>query len=266
MPELRLKPICAIANCAEPVSAKGLCRRHYRLHWDRSRTKICTSVGCDRVVASRGLCEAHYRSARKSGAIARLAPRRCLIEGCEKRHFGHGWCVAHYKRWLRHGHPLRGGTALGVPLRYLHEHVLCHKGDSCLTWPYARNPVSGQAIIAVRGKRRIASRVVLELTCGLPPAPHYEAAHTCGKGHEGCVNPSHLAWKTHVENLADKLVHGTHNRGERNHMTKLTEADVHSIRELFVLGVGECKIAKRFGVSDGAINAIRRGRSWAWLP
>jgi hypothetical protein len=189
----------------------------------------------------------------------------CAIKECRNGAYLRGWCHAHYRRWLRHGSPLGGRTANGAANRYLSQIVLSYQGAECLIWPYARNPVSGQAVIRINNKTRITSRVVLEETQGPPPTPRHEAAHSCGKGHLGCVNPAHLVWKTHIENLADRVAHGTINRGARNWSTKLTENDVRQIRLLLEKGESERQVGRRFGVSDGAINAIRRGRSWAWL-
>lgn len=44
---------------------------------------------------------------------------------------------------------------------------------------------------------------------GDPPSPKHDAAHSCGRGHEGCVNPNHLSWKTKKQNQADRITHGT---------------------------------------------------------
>jgi hypothetical protein len=59
---------------------------------------------------------------------------------------------------------------------------------------------------------RRAHRVMCEIAHGPKPAPGFVAAHTCGKGREGCVNPRHLRWASQKENMADKLLHGTSNR------------------------------------------------------
>jgi hypothetical protein len=64
--------------------------------------------------------------------------------------------------------------------------------------------------------------------------------------------------------MADTLIHGTHNRGERSGSAKLTEPEVREI--LALKGVElPTKLAKRFGVTYQTITSIHNGRNWAWL-
>ena len=51
--------------------------------------------------------------------------------------------------------------------------------------------------------------------------------------------------------------------GSQNKQAKLDENKVKVIRKLMVDGVAQSIIAKRFGVSKGAINAISTRRTWA---
>lgn len=74
----------------------------------------------------------------------------------------------------------------------------------------------------------------------------------------------HLDWKTSKDNHADKLIHGTDNRGEHHNMAKLTEVDVINIREMRGV-VLQGEIARRYGVSQQTISAIISGANWAWL-
>jgi hypothetical protein len=99
---------------------------------------------------------------------------------------------------------------------------------------------------------------------GPPPTPEHEAAHSCGKGHEGCIAPGHLEWKTPAENTADRLVHGTHSRGERSYWAKLTEADVREILAMKGI-IPQRKLAVRFGVTHQTIYKILRRQIWAWV-
>jgi hypothetical protein len=65
---------------------------------------------------------------------------------------------------------------------------------------------------------------------GEPPTARHEAAHSCGKGHLGCVHPGHLSWKTRNENRADMVRHGMLPRGTIVSTNKLTEDQVREIR------------------------------------
>ncbi len=188
--------------------------------------------------------------------------RLCSIPECGKPVRTKGYCNAHYLRLWRHGDPLGGNAHPGEPLRFIHEVAIHHVGDECLTWPYAKT--KGYGSLQVDGKSTLSHRYLCELVYGAPPTPKHEAAHLCGKGHEGCIAPGHLEWKTPTANHADKLIHGTHNRGERCAMTKLTETDVQEIITLKEIET-QSKIAKRFGVGRQTISAIHRGVSWSWL-
>lgn len=71
---------------------------------------------------------------------------------------------------------------------------------------------------------------------------------------------SNLAYGTPRENEADKLQHGTSNRGERHGMAKLSLADVLSIRaDRRKSGV----LAAQFSVSPRTIRDIKMKRTWA---
>jgi hypothetical protein len=64
--------------------------------------------------------------------------------------------------------------------------------------------------------------------------------------------------------VPDRLIHGTHNRGERQGSHKLTEADVHKIRSLSGR-LSQTAIANRFGIDPSTVNNIHSGKRWGWL-
>lgn len=187
----------------------------------------------------------------------------CSIPGCGKRHEAKGYCKAHYKRFCKHGDPFGGRTSQGEPMRFVHEVALLYTGEECLRWPFTKN-AKGYGYLWIDGKNVRAHRYVCELAHGAPPTPDHEAAHNCGKGHDSCIAPGHLDWKTRAENEADKLIHGTHSRGERNSGAKLTEAAARDILALKGIET-QHNLAKRFLVSPGSIANIHAGRRWAWL-
>lgn len=100
---------------------------------------------------------------------------------------------------------------------------------------------------------------------GDPPTPKHQAAHSCGNGHLGCVASAHLSWKTKIENEADKILHGTTNRGERQGRSKLKQDDVRRIRGLLALGKRPVEIAMAYEVTPTLIRQIRERRVWAWM-
>ena len=191
--------------------------------------------------------------------------KQCSIDGCDNPMYLRGWCNAHYLRWRRHGDPVAGRTPTGEAPRWLRE-VAFNYADAgpCLNWPYAKSD-SGYGKVWLDGKLHVVSRVVCEHRHGPAPTPKHEAAHSCGKGHEGCCNPWHLDWKTSKQNKADQLIHDTALRGSRHGQSKLTESDVHEIRRLIAKGVGKTAIGDRFGVTHSVICHISTGVAWGWL-
>lgn len=89
----------------------------------------------------------------------------------------------------------------------------------------------------------------------------------CPDGMEGCHNDGdpgnnhidNLRWDTPANNHADKIAHGTTNRGERCGTAKLTLEQVRAIRKDTRL----CRIiAAELGVRATAISRIRAGTRW----
>ena len=184
----------------------------------------------------------------------------CSVPDCDKAAITRGWCQAHYRRWQRHGDPLAGRTPNGKAHEFL-EFAASYEGDDCLTWPYA-TVENGYGRVNIGGRIRVASQVVCEIAHGERPSDRHEAAHSCGRGHLGCVNRLHLSWKTPSENQADKVSHGTALRGERSNFAKLTEDDV---RRIFRDSRTGTAIAADFGISFVTVSDIKRRKSWFWL-
>lgn len=188
----------------------------------------------------------------------------CSIPDCGKPNKARGYCNGHWWRWKKHGDPNGGRTTRGAPLTYFHDVVLHYDGDDCLTWPFAKAR-DGYGQVRFEGRAVNVHRLVCERIHGLAPTPDHQAAHSCGRGHLGCVSPSHVSWKTPAENTADKLVHGRHMYGERVPKAKLSVADVVQIRALSkTIKVSE--LSKMFGVSSPTIYSVKSGKSWVQVP
>lgn len=187
----------------------------------------------------------------------------CSIEGCDNPSKTRGWCKKHYARWLRYGDPnYTKKTPNGEPLRFLFETALQHQSDDCLLWPYNKTG-DGYPVLRYKGRVKKGHRLLCAAAHGeQPSAERREVAHGCGN--PACVNPRHLRWATPKENQADKIAHGTTNRGERQWGSKLTAKDVLEIRALKGK-VSRGVIAKRYGVGRPAIDKIHWGQRWAWL-
>lgn len=184
---------------------------------------------------------------------------RCAVPGCQRAHYGRGLCSMHYQRQRKHGDPLTRSQR-HTAFRWLITMIAdTGSSDDCISWPFARS--NGYGILRVRGRNFGAHNLVCTLVTGPAPEGH-EAAHYCGRA--DCVNPHHIRWATRHENQADRLVHGTHNRGERCAQAKLTDEDVRSIRTL-IGKIRQRDIADIFGVSAVTVSNISTGKSWWWL-
>jgi hypothetical protein len=195
-----------------------------------------------------------------------VASKVCSVEGCTRKHKGRGWCNAHYQRWNLKGDPLApmGRACPGELTRFIRDVAVPFAGDACLPWPFSMAS-GGRGVIRVDGKQRPVARVVCQLAHGDPPTPEHVSAHSCGKGHLGCVNPRHLRWATNQENRDDMVLHGTRVRGEQHGSSKLTESEVRSIRDKLAQGGRRGSIAVEYSVTWHAVADIATGKTWGWL-
>lgn len=185
----------------------------------------------------------------------------CAAPGCRGHHYGLGWCSMHYQRVRKHGDPTVC-TGRRTAADWLLDLVLNADPEPCVDWPFARNH-AGYGVVRVGGRSFPAHRLACELLHGRPATPELHAAHSCGR--PTCVNPHHVRWATATENQADRIIHGTDNRGERCGISKLTVVAVQEIRALAAAGVRQCDLAEQFDVSRPTISDIVRGKSWGWL-
>lgn len=181
--------------------------------------------------------------------------KECAISGCGAQAIKRGWCNKHYLRFWRTGDPLRlRKAANGTAMDFAMDASL-QRQDECLLWPFSRD-YHGYGTLHFRGRSTKAHRVVCILAHGEPPFEGAHAAHSCGKGHEGCVNPRHLRWATVSENMLEHADHGTDNRGEKHPLNTLSADDVKRIRALRGQKT-QRQIAAQFSTSPGYISQIQ---------
>lgn len=191
--------------------------------------------------------------------------RPCSVEECNRPVLAKALCGMHYQRQLKYGDPQAAvppSTPSGTRIKWLLAHSE-YSSTNCLIWPFGRT-TGGYGSAQLDGQNMQAHRAMCILAHGEPPTDKHEAAHSCGRGGDGCVNPAHLRWATSKENHADRVTHGTSNRGEKQWRAKLDEATVLDIRRNQV-AVPPALAAKKYGVSLGAIYDIYDRRTWAWL-
>lgn len=116
----------------------------------------------------------------------------------------------------------------------------------------------------IDGRTRVATvhRLVALAFHGLPPEGKNDCAHT--DGNKDNNSAGNLRWASRAENEADKVRHGRSNRGERNGQSRLTDEAAARIRaEAIAGGRGtQRRLARQYGVSDGAICNIVKGKRW----
>ena len=109
-----------------------------------------------------------------------------------------------------------------------------------------------------------AHRVVAQLVHG-EPRSGMEVLHSCDN--RACVNPGHLSWGSHADNMADasrkgRLIGRNHVRGEKHPSTRLKEDDVRAIRKARSEGQTLANVAKQFGITLQAVHQITTHKTW----
>jgi DNA-binding transcriptional regulator YiaG len=144
-----------------------------------------------------------------------------------------------------------------IPMTRHEQWLLDHKDyphDWCLIWPFARESRVGRGMMAVSGSKKVwAHRAMCELVHGPAPTDKPQAAHSCGNGDQGCVNPRHLSWASNSENQLQR--YRMHDRGPSNttgSKSRFTPTQIAEIRAKY----GEftqTKLAEMYGCSLGTI-------------
>jgi hypothetical protein len=141
--------------------------------------------------------------------------------------------------------------------KWLDDHV-GYEGDDCLIWPFSGT--RGYGHFKCNGERFYAHRYMCTLIHGGPPSDKHQASHSCGRGHEKCVSPRHISWKTQSENQLDRRSHGTMKRNGHGWAGKLTMAQAEEIRRLASEKTQD-ELAEMFDTSRGNIQFILNGQT-----
>lgn len=189
-----------------------------------------------------------------------MISRACMVELCDSKAVSRGLCPKHYARLIRHGST---DPRESRAMKFIRGVVENPPPDRCVEWPYGTS-YSGYARAKYKGINRSAARIALILYTGVPDDYPYHAAHgPCNS--RICINPhpDHgLAWKTPLENAADKLRDGTNARGMKSGKAKMTDEQVLSI---FNDPRPQIEIAAELGIHSAHISRIKNGKRWAWL-
>ncbi len=140
--------------------------------------------------------------------------------------------------------------------RWLEQHLDHDDREFCLIWPLSRAqngyPTAG------KGNAIRPHRIMCEHRHGPPPSPEHQAAHSCGNGHLGCVNPWHLNWKTPAENQIERY----QQQGGQMPRFRLRPDQVDEIRSM----KGRERTvdtAARFQCTEANIRQIQSGKTWS---
>jgi hypothetical protein len=128
--------------------------------------------------------------------------------------------------------------------------------------PFRSASGSGYLTVSLCDGKTAHKRSIHRLVCtafhGFPPSTELHAAHEDGDRLNNRAD--NLSWKQPAANMADKLRHGTHNRGERHKRSILSNVDADAVRNAVGRrGLGR-ELAERFGVSQSLISMIRAGK------
>lgn len=132
--------------------------------------------------------------------------------------------------------------------------------DGCWTWIGTRRG-NGYGCIKIRSKIHNSHRLSYEVFVGDIPNGML-VCHKCDN--RLCVNPKHLFLGTYKDNYMDAKQKDRHSRGERHGISKLSDEDVLTIRDLYrnrVYGT-VIYLAKIYGVSCSTITKICSQKSW----
>lgn len=204
----------------------------------------CCVDDCVRPKYGRGYCKMHWKRWKHHGHPGRVRiAQQCSITGCSNPCKGQGYCNLHYQRFQKTGDPL-GVRVPSVEQRFW-EKVEILGPDDCWEWLGHRKR-HGYGQFSYAGRRTGSAHVYsYELHHGQVPEG-MEVLHSCD--HPPCVNPAHLSAGTHAENMGQMA-------DRKRWPRKLTDAQMAEIRDSPEI---QKVLAKRYGISQGYVSAIKR--------
>jgi hypothetical protein len=145
---------------------------------------------------------------------------------------------------------------------------LVDKKEPELCWPWLGCTMKhNYGVFNYAGTRRLAHRVVYELTYGPIEPSNLTVCHHCDN--PNCVNPYHLFLGTNVDNTADRVAKGRTRtnpaKGEEHYKHKLIASDIAEIKQLSKDGVPQRKIADIYHVRQSSIWGIIHNKNWKCL-
>jgi hypothetical protein len=108
-------------------------------------------------------------------------------------------------------------------------------------------------------------KIVWEDLHGVPWPEGMYACHRCDEPR--CASPHHIFPGTQSENIRDAYEKrgawgSVHGAGESHRFSKLTQADVASIRARFARGEKVGRLAAEYGVHQSSVSKVIAGTRW----
>ncbi len=145
------------------------------------------------------------------------------------------------------------------------KHVGDKDENGCMLWTGGTTP-GGYGVMMTRTPNRKglpAHRVAWQFAYGEIPEG-MQVCHHCDR--PACVNPEHLFLGTTQDNTADRDFKGRQARGVKHGRAKLTEEDVRTIRNRYVLeDITYKKLGAEYGIDATVIGCIVRREKWKHL-
>lgn len=130
--------------------------------------------------------------------------------------------------------------------------------DDC--WEWLAGKSLGYGRIWINKNVYHAHRVLYELMVAPIPDGLF-VLHHCDN--PGCVNPKHLFIGNQADNMADASRKGRVAKGELNGRSKLTNAQIISIREEYAQGnIRRMELADKYNTTYSNIGFIVRRKKW----
>jgi hypothetical protein len=149
-----------------------------------------------------------------------------------------------------------------LPDRYWAK-VIPEPNSGCWLWLGFQTPrgygMLGFKRLGVRSNQ-YGHRMMFRAATGQSPGD-LEVCHHCDQ--PSCVNPEHLFLGNRFDNMRDAAAKGRTASGVRNGSSKLAPAQVIEIRQRHQQGESMRRLARAYGVSDGAIAKVIRRQTWA---
>lgn len=163
-------------------------------------------------------------------------------------------------KMCKKSHRFNGGKS--IIIRFLTK--VCFGLSDCWYWFGCTDEIGYGRLVHYKGENK-AHRISWLLFKGDIPKG-LKVLHKCDI--RNCVNPDHLFLGTQKENVQDMFKKGRQHsnrapEGERNHMSKLTEEKVKSIRDLHSKGtITQKALSAMFNVSPMTICRVVNKKLW----